>query len=416
MVLKTISIGQKKNHKYFERKRMKRVLVYAVCDYDRLPNGGEVMLLNSFLSANHSDKIKYYLVGMSFNKKDKVGIWQKKKIGETNYAFFPVTQVLKDKEKTIIPFRLRVMVGIRKYWSAINSVEADYHYIHEAELAIPMWKKDIKIVYHGHGDPCQTLRISRFPLFRGEIFTKAYWRVISRTLKKSNKIIWAADRSKKLYIEQQPFMKEIVERKSCTIHSSFDTKLVVDPSRLKLVSRKHLITVGRLSRVKRIDFLLFVTKEIINRGWDIDFIICGDGEEMTSLKLLAEKLDIKDRVLFLGLCDRELIATALSQSDVFMFASENEAMSLVVLESLYMGTPVVSTDVGDIPYAVKDGITGYIVYEYDINKFADYVIHVLETGKQSYLSNCKSMAKDFSPEKMAGSINEVFNEEENKAE
>ena len=54
-----------------------KILVYSVCDYEKLPNGGEVMLLNNFLSANSSSKNNYYLVGMSFNKKDEVGKWQK---------------------------------------------------------------------------------------------------------------------------------------------------------------------------------------------------------------------------------------------------------------------------------------------------------------------------------------------------
>ena len=77
---------------------MKRVLVYAVCDYFSLPNGGEVMLLNNFLSANKSEMIEYYLVGMSFNESDKVGKWSDKKIGNLVYKFLPVSQVLADKE------------------------------------------------------------------------------------------------------------------------------------------------------------------------------------------------------------------------------------------------------------------------------------------------------------------------------
>ena len=88
---------------------MKRVLVYAVCDYFSLPNGGEVMLLNNFLSANKSEMIEYYLVGMSFNESDKVGKWSDKKIGNLVYKFLPVSQVLADKEKTHVPFRLRMV-------------------------------------------------------------------------------------------------------------------------------------------------------------------------------------------------------------------------------------------------------------------------------------------------------------------
>lgn len=43
------------------------------------------------------------------------------------------------------------------------------------------------------------------------------------------------------------------------------------------------MTVGRLSKVKRIDFLLQVVAALAREEKDIDFIICGDGEEKGNL-------------------------------------------------------------------------------------------------------------------------------------
>lgn len=390
---------------------MVRVLVYAVCDYLSLPNGGEVMLLNNFLSANKSTTVEYYLVGMSFDASDKVGVWINKKIGDATYKFLPVSQILADKEKTHIPFRLRMTHGIKKYWKEIEKVDADYHYVHSAELAIPLWNKEIKLVFHVHGDPCQTLHISRFPIFRLRVFSYLYWKIIARTIKKSNKVIWAADRSKQLYLEQQPHMHQVVVKKSVTIHSSFDTKLVVNDESIPVMkNRHHLVTVGRISRVKRMDFLIDVTNELIKDGMNVDLIICGDGEEKKTLEEKAKKLGVEDSIVFLGLLNREQIATVLSHSDLFVFASENEAMSLVVLESLYMGVPVVSTNVGDIPYAVKDGTTGYIVDGYDTRRYAEKIKIIIENGKSFYSDRCKLAAMSFTPNRMATQINEVFDE------
>ena len=396
---------------------MKKVLVYAVCDYISQPNGGEVMLLNNFLSANKNNEIQYYLVGMSFSKEDTVGKWTKKSIGDREYFFLPVSQVLADKEKTHIPFRLRMVLGIKKHWKEISNIDTEYHYIHSAELGIAFWKKkNIKLVYHVHGDPCQTLKISRFPLFRMQIFTNLYWVFIAKTIKKSEKIIWAADRSKQLYLEQQPKMKQEVDSKSITIHSSFDNKLISDKKSITpLKNRYHLVTVGRLSRVKRIDFIIDVLAKLISENIDIDLIICGDGEERNSLEEKAKDLKLSDRVVFLGLTNRVQIATILSDSEVFVFASENEAMSLVVLESLYMGIPVVSTNVGDIPYVVKDGETGFIINGYKVDIFAEKIKEILERGKNFYSNKCKEIAFNYTPDKMAKSINEVFYEDCDKA-
>ena len=159
-------------------------------------------------------------------------------------------------------------------------------------------------------------------------------------------------------------------------------------------NRQHLVTVGRISRVKRMDFLIDVTNELIKDGMNVDLIICGDGEEKKTLEEKAKKLGVEDSIVFLGLLNREQIATVLSHSDLFVFASENEAMSLVVLESLYMGVPVVSTNVGDIPYAVKDGTTGYIVDGYDTNPCQ--MPKILRFINHFYVAAIKNVHKTFS--------------------
>lgn len=388
---------------------MKRIGIIAVCDFVSLPNGGEVFLLNNFLSAHSNPKVNYYLIGMTFNPNDKLGEWNRVRIGDKIYEFFPVAKILKDKEQTHIPFRLRVVTGIYKYWPQIRGQGIDEIYIHSAELGIPFWNKNISMTYHVHGDPGQTLRFSRFAAFRGSLWSAMYYRLIRKTINRSKMIIWAANRSKELYLEAQPQMVEIVNRKSCVIHSSFDTKLrVSDNYHIELSNRIHLVTVARLAAIKRIDFLIECIADLVKDGYDVDFLICGDGEEKENLKKLAEDLGICDRILFLGLMNKEQIANVLTSSEVFLFASENEAMSLVVLESLYMGVPVVSTDVGDIRDAVVDGRTGYLVKGYNHNIYSSRIKELITNGKAKYTEACIKMSLKYTPERMAEEIDKVF--------
>lgn len=392
---------------------MGRIAVVAVCDFRKLPNGGEVFLLNNLFSAMQSDKNEYYLIGMTFNDQDRIGKWNLISIGGRTYNFFPVAKVTKDKEKTKIPFRLRMVYGLIKYKSTIMSMGFDSVYIHSAELGIPFWHdyNRINLIYHVHGDPSQTLRYSRFPLFRFEAFTKLYLALINKTIKKSKKIIWAANRPKNEYKKlASEEMVDIIEKKSVTVHSSFDRKLTVDYDSIpRLTNRRHLVTVSRLAKIKHVDFIIECLKELIVKGYNVDLIVCGDGEELEPLKKLAKNLGISDRVLFFGLCNRKQIATCLNCSDVFLFASESEAMSLVVLESLYMGTPVVSTDVGDISDVVVADKTGYIVEGYKLHDYVQMIEKVMRKNKAEYLNECRSMVQRYTPEFMAVSIDEEMN-------
>ncbi len=390
--------------------KIKNVAVVAICDYVSQPNGGEVFLLNNLFSANNESRINYFLIGMTFDKDEQEGRWQKKLIGNKEYNFFPIVKVTKDKEKTHIPFRLRCVHGLRKYFKKIAAVGIDEWYIHSAELGKPLWsKKDCKLVYHVHGDPSQTMKISRFPIFRSGLWTKIYLKYIRKTILKSRKIIWAAKRSEELYLKTDPTLKDVVLQKSCVVHSSFDTKLQVADIKLPLdYEKQHLITVGRLSLIKRIDFIVDVFDKIIKDGYNAELIICGNGEEREALEKQVSSLNLQNFVKFIGVADRKTLATALNLSDVFLFASGNEAMSLVVLESLYMGTPVVSTDVGDIPEAVKNGVNGYIIDGYDIETYKQAVEDILDKGKSFYKEKCIKSALNFTPEKMAENINKEF--------
>lgn len=388
----------------------RNIAVVAICDFISQPNGGEVYLLNNLFSANNDETINYRLIGMTFDPKMKRGEWTKIKVGDNIYDFFPIVKVTKDKEKTHIPFRLRCVHGLKKYYKKIVKAGVDEWYIHSAELGIPLRKKkNCSFVYHVHGDPSQTMRISRFPVFRTAFWTNRYLSVIRKTMHQSRKIVWAARRSKELYLKADPTLKDEVEAKSCVVHSSFDTKLKTTDLQLPInYQKKHLITVGRLSRVKRIDFIVDVFQGIVNDGFDVELIICGDGEEMNSLQKQVASYELQDRVKFLGVANRTLLATVLDLSDVFLFASENEAMSLVVLESLFMGTPVVSTDVGDIPDAVIDERSGFIIQGYNEENYRKAVEHILSEGKEKYIDECKKIALEYTPEKMAQNINEVF--------
>lgn len=388
---------------------MKNVGIIAVCDFDKNPLGGEVFLLKNLLKEKCDEDLNIFLIGMSFDKNDVVGKWNKKIINGIEYDYLPITKVLKEKEKSKIPFRLRLVLGTIKYYKRICKKNLNSIYIHSAELIIPfLHEKAMNIIYHVHGDPRGTLKISRFPIFRGDLISKVYNKLIDLSMRKSDLIIWAADRSKNLYLENRnrSYCKYI-DDKSVTIHSSFDNALTARDYKgsFKLDSNKrYLITVGRLSKVKRIDFIIESFYHLSKVYDDMVLIICGEGEEKTELFNKVKSLKISDKVMFVGNANREELAYFLSNSEVFLFASENEALSLVVLESLFMGTPVVTTDVGDVPIVVKCGVTGEVVYKYDEEEFNNAIIKILNLGKQFYKKNCMDTANEFSPRNMATKI------------
>jgi len=140
--------------------------------------------------------------------------------------------------------------------------------------------------------------------------------------------------------------------KPAVINSKDDSKknLEINPS------LATCLFVGRLTQIKRPDRLLDAIAILKSKGVQFEFLIAGDGElsEYVSTRISKEELPVKT----LGwVKDTSL---AFSASDIMVLCSDNEAVSLVLIEGSQFGLPLVSTNVGSVSDVVIDHSTGYL--------------------------------------------------------
>ena len=89
--------------------------------------------------------------------------------------------------------------------------------------------------------------------------------------------------------------------------------------------------------------------------------IAGSGPEAAALAGLAGELGVADRVRFTGRLDRDQMAALYRDADLMLNASRVDNMPNALLEALASGLPVVSTDVGGIPFMVRQRETAILV-------------------------------------------------------
>ena len=89
--------------------------------------------------------------------------------------------------------------------------------------------------------------------------------------------------------------------------------------------------------------------------------IAGSGPEGPALAALVASLGLQAAVTMTGRLDREEVAALYRQADVAINPSTVDNMPNSVLEALASGVPVVSTDVGGVPFIVRDGHTALLV-------------------------------------------------------
>jgi len=149
---------------------------------------------------------------------------------------------------------------------------------------------------------------------------------------------------------------------------------------------EHLVLfVGRLIDWKGADYLIVAMADVV-KHLNAKLLIIGDGPEKTKLKELAERLGLKDKVVFIGQIDNSEVPLYYTASDIFVIPSivvegHTEGLGVVTLEAMACGTPAIGSNVGGIPDVIKDEYNGFLVAEKSPEELAQKIIKLLSDRK-----------------------------------
>jgi glycosyltransferase involved in cell wall biosynthesis len=120
-----------------------------------------------------------------------------------------------------------------------------------------------------------------------------------------------------------------------------------------------VVTVGRATPYKGIDFVIRVAAALREHTQDVRFFYIGDGPESGRLMELAEGLGL-DRSAFTFLGRREDVRRILPAFEVALHAAAGEGFSLAILEYMSAGLATLVPDVPSVMQAVDHRRTGLI--------------------------------------------------------
>jgi len=89
--------------------------------------------------------------------------------------------------------------------------------------------------------------------------------------------------------------------------------------------------------------------------------IAGSGPLLAELRELADSLGLGDAVTFMGRLERAEVVALYRDGDAMLNPARVDNMPNSVLEALACGLPVISTNVGGVPFIVEDGRTALLV-------------------------------------------------------
>ncbi len=158
---------------------------------------------------------------------------------------------------------------------------------------------------------------------------------------------------------------------------------------------ERIIThVSNFRKVKRIDDVIEIFYKI-QKKVPSKLVMVGDGPELEAAEELVKKLNIEEKVIFLGKSNE--VDKILCLTDLFLLPSETESFGLAALEAMASGVPVISSNTGGIPEVNIEGVSGYLADVGDVEKMAKKAIEIIENEEvlNQFKSNAIRVAEKF---------------------
>ena len=145
----------------------------------------------------------------------------------------------------------------------------------------------------------------------------------------------------------------------------------------RTVDSFRLVFMGRLIKLKAVDFTLAAIAEARARGLDVTFDVLGEGPDRARLELLTQKLNLQEEVRYFGFLSQPECIEVLQAADALILNSVHECGGAVVLEAMSLGLPVIASEWGG-PLDYLDFSTGVLVHPSPRETFASRLADAIE--------------------------------------
>ena len=176
-------------------------------------------------------------------------------------------------------------------------------------------------------------------------------------------------------------------------------------------NKQVLLYVGRLDKEKRIDLILRALPDIL-RVTSVHLVLAGIGKEKQKLEELTEKLGIRKAVTFAGFVPDKDLQNIYRIADLFVTAGIAELQSIVTMEAMASGLPVVAVNAMALPELVHDGENGYLFSNGDSQMLAEKVIAILsnQTMRAQMSERSLQIIKDHDINRIIEKYEAIYNE------
>ena len=191
---------------------------------------------------------------------------------------------------------------------------------------------------------------------------------IDKKLSAYNKIIVIADDMEKELLDARKDLKNICKIDNFIDYQEIDKKLNEDLNMNFDFNQKYFLTVCRLNEEQK-DVKTLIEAFSLYTGEE-KLVIVGDGSDRKILEDLCTAKNLKDKIIFLGMLNNPF--PFMKNAQAFILSSKVEGFGLVLVEALYCGTKVISSNCPTGPSQILlDGEIGELFEVSNVKELLD---------------------------------------------
>lgn len=141
-----------------------------------------------------------------------------------------------------------------------------------------------------------------------------------------------------------------------------------------------ILWVARLITWKHPEYMIELAKFLSRRNYKYTISIIGVGPLESELRESIAKNELEGKIELLGAMSPSRVRAYMEKSDVFLFTSDrHEGWGAVLNEAMNSGCAVVANgEIGSVPFLIKNGYSGLIFNNGDVQQMGELVSHLME--------------------------------------
>ena len=141
---------------------------------------------------------------------------------------------------------------------------------------------------------------------------------------------------------------------------------------------RRLVCVGRLSQDKGQTVLIEAASLLLRQGYRFELVLVGDGPMRSRIDTMIDKEGLKDVVRMVGWKTNTEVRSEILNAQTLVLTSFIEGLPMVLMESLALRRPVISTYVAGIPELVQNGENGWLVPAGNVSALSEAIRKAIE--------------------------------------